>query len=425
MRILMVSQFYAPVVGGQERAVENLSTALVRRGHDVALATLAQHGLPPFEVVGAVRVHRLHGLLQRSRALYREPQRRHAAPAPDPETVLELRRVLARERPDVIHTHDWLVHSMTPLRRRFRAPVVLTLHDHSLRCATKRLMRDDTVCPGPRLGACIACAARQYGTLKGTSTALGLRLSGPALRALVDCFLPVSESVAASADLRRAGLPYTVVNNFVPEHLFNGNDGAERSVEPSDGLPDRAFLLFAGDAFKDKGIEVLLEAHSRLPNRPPLVVIGRPYADSLRRPRPDVHVLGTRTHSAVLDALRRCAVAVVPSITPESFGFVALEAMVLGRPVVAARSGALPEIVSDGETGLLTPPGDATALATALSRLLDDPGLRERMGSAGRRRAEQFSESRVVQRVETIYQDLLERRRTTDSHRTAAAASAP
>jgi glycosyltransferase involved in cell wall biosynthesis len=123
--------------------------------------------------------------------------------------------------------------------------------------------------------------------------------------------------------------------------------------------------------------------------------------------------------------LRRCAVAVVPSITPESFGFVALEAMVLGRPVVAARSGALPEIVSDGETGLLTPPGDATALATALSRLLDDPGLRERMGSAGRRRAEQFSESRVVQRVETIYQDLLERRRTTDSHRTAAAASAP
>jgi glycosyltransferase involved in cell wall biosynthesis len=94
----------------------------------------------------------------------------------------------------------------------------------------------------------------------------------------------------------------------------------------------------------------------------------------------------------------------VPSVLREAFGIAALEAMAVGRPVVAARSGGLADIVVDGETGCLVPPGDAGELRAALRRLLADEALRARMGAAGRRRAESvFSEQVVLSRLEKAY----------------------
>jgi glycosyltransferase involved in cell wall biosynthesis len=81
--------------------------------------------------------------------------------------------------------------------------------------------------------------------------------------------------------------------------------------------------------------------------------------------------------------------------------------MACGLPVVAARTGGIPEAVVDGETGLLVPPGDAAALARALARLADDSELRVRLGAAGRVRAvAEFSYDRVAQQIETLYDEL-------------------
>src|SRR5918995_818300 len=84
VRILMVTQFYAPIVGGEERIVEDLSSALVRRGHRVAVAALEQDGLAPFEEVDGVRVHRIESTLRHLGPLFTERDRRHAPPACDP-----------------------------------------------------------------------------------------------------------------------------------------------------------------------------------------------------------------------------------------------------------------------------------------------------------------------------------------------------
>jgi glycosyltransferase involved in cell wall biosynthesis len=90
-------------------------------------------------------------------------------------------------------------------------------------------------------------------------------------------------------------------------------------------------------------------------------------------------------------------VVVVPSTKPEPFGRVAIEAMGLQRPVIAAAHGGLTEIVADGETGILVRPCDAEALAAAMSALLHDPALRARMGGAGRNRQQRyFSSSRYA-----------------------------
>jgi glycosyltransferase involved in cell wall biosynthesis len=408
LRILMLAQFYAPIVGGEERAVQDLSVALARRGHEVSVATLAQDGLPSYEGRDGVTIHRLRGSFQRMGRLFSDVGRRHVPPIPDPEVVRSLHQVIREERPDVIHAHNWFVHSMAPLRRLRAAPLVLSLHDYSLTCANKRLMQKEIVpCSGPGLRKCVSCARSQYGDLKGISTALSIRATAPLLRAAVDLFLPVSEAVALRTGLVGSDAPYQVMPNFLPDRVFSVPAEHEDKVAGKD-LPSAGFLLFVGDLAHDKGADVLLDAYRQLRDAPPLVLIGRPLSAALRDAPPNVTILGPRSHATVLEAWRRCSVAVVPSIVQETFGIAALEAMSMSAPVVAAESGFLPELVVDGVTGIVTPPGRPAELAAALARLVADPGLRRSMGEAGRRRALLFTEAAVVPRVERVYRELVD-----------------
>jgi glycosyltransferase involved in cell wall biosynthesis len=84
---------------------------------------------------------------------------------------------------------------------------------------------------------------------------------------------------------------------------------------------------------------------------------------------------------------RSADICVVPSTFYESFSYTCLQAMACGKPVIATTMGGIPEVVLDGETGLLVPPGDAASLAESLARLFADPSLREQLGAAGRKRA--------------------------------------
>jgi glycosyltransferase involved in cell wall biosynthesis len=408
----MASQFYPPVIGGQEQVVRNLSHALVRRGHEVVVATL-QMGGPAYEDDEGVRIHRIGGTFRRFDRLFTDPQRRHVPPIPDPEAVRALGRLIDRERPDVVHAHDWLVHSLVGFRRRKHVPIVLSLHDYSLVCANKRLIAFERPCDGPSLGKCVRCARNSYG-VKGVPIAVALRAAQSRLRSNVDRFLPVSEAVATLCGVRTSGVSFTVVPNFVPDAWLAASSEEHDVAE----LPASDFICFVGDVTHDKGVHVLLEAHRRLGSNTPLVLIGRPILPAVGEPLSNVFVLGSRPHAFVREALRRCAVAVVPSVWAEPFSLAALEAMLVGRPVVASRTGGLADVVHDGETGFLIAPGDAAALAESLARLLADPILREQMGDNGQARArEVFGEGAVVPLVERVYREVVERANTRGARR--------
>lgn len=396
MRVMMLAQSFAPIVGGEERVVEDLSRELAARGHDVSIATLQQPGgLAPGEVAGA-KVHTLRSTSYRVTREHQDTERRHAPPAPDPETVLDLQRVLRRERPQVVHAHNWIVHSYLPLARGAHSALAFSLHDYGLICATKRLRRKDRVCSGPAPVKCQVCASEHYGPTKGLVAAFGTRTFESRLRRNVDVFLPVSSTVEELCRIGKGDVS-RVVPNFIGELPPPAPDDPRLAQ-----LPGRPFILFFGDATVDKGAWHLAEAHGQLEDPPPLVLVGRCYIDELRE-RPGVHVTGPWPHRLAIEALRRSLFTVAPSQWPEPFGLVALEAAAAGKPIVASDGGGLRDIVVDGETGFLVPPQDRSALVEALRRLIADAPLRERLGAAARKRAAEFSAEAIVPRFEEAY----------------------
>ena len=125
MRILMLAQFYLPMIGGEERHVRNLSLALVARGHHVVVVTLQQGNTPAREDDQGIQVYRIHASMQRANILYSEKGRQHIPPFPDPEALLALHKIIQQVKPDIIHAHNWIVHSFTPLKAWSSAKLVV------------------------------------------------------------------------------------------------------------------------------------------------------------------------------------------------------------------------------------------------------------------------------------------------------------
>jgi len=405
MRILMLAQFYSPTIGGVERHVRDLSTELAARGHDVSVATLWHEGLPEFEIDQGVKIHRVRGSLQRVTALFSERNRRHLPPFPDPEVIWALRRIIIRERPDIVHAHNWMVHSFTPLKSWSKAKLVVTLHDCSHICAQMRFMCHGALCTGPALRKCLACASEHYGIAKGIPTTLANWTWGKVERQTVDMFLPVSQAIAEVNQLAKYGVPYSVIPNFVPNNIgMLCNDDNLLLAQ----LPKDNYLLFVGDIVRDKGVEVLLRAYAEMGCQVPLVLVGRQVDDFSENLPSNVLLLPSLPHEVVMTAWSRCTIALLPSICLESFGIVVLEAMAMGRPAVASHIGGIPDVIVDGETGFLVPPGDWLALQKAIQCLLDDSALRERMGTQAKQRVVEFQAKTVVPRIEQTYQEVLQ-----------------
>ncbi len=414
MRILTLTQFYPPIIGGEEEHARALSHALARRGHDVAVATLSHDGMPVFEVEeDGVRVYRLRSTSSRLAGLFSSAGRRFAPPTPDPEATFALSRIIARERPQVVHAHNWLARSFLPLKAWSGARLVVTLHNYSLSCPRSTLLRDDGLCAGPGLLKCLACAPGQFGLGKGIVTTLGSMAFSPAERRLADAFIAVSDAVATGNHLARGFAPFTVIPTLIPDDAHDDSQEEDATLLPYvSQLPSRPFILFAGALGRFKGVEVALQAHGALEDAPPLVMIGYPKPDfTLPTPEshPNVVVLRSWPRRAVLAAWRRCLFGVVPSLWADPCPTVTLEAMAAGKPVIASRIGGLADEVVEGVTGLFTAPGDVGALRDAMRSLLRDAALRERMGEAGRQRARAYFASAIAERVEHVYEDALRR----------------
>jgi glycosyltransferase involved in cell wall biosynthesis len=198
-------------------------------------------------------------------------------------------------------------------------------------------------------------------------------------------------AICASSELAQAA---TELGATAVRVIPGGVDVPDTVGEPD----DPPHVLYAGRLSREKGVLELVQAARDLP----LVIVG----DGPLRDRVP-GAIGFVPHDRLLGLYERAAVVACPSHR-EGYGVVCAEAMAHGRPVVASSVGGLRDLVVDGETGLLVPPGDVAALRSALERLLGDAELRHRLGAAARERArELLARDRAAAQTVTAYGEAL------------------
>jgi len=228
--------------------------------------------------------------------------------------------------------------------------------------------------------------------------------------------------------LKKSDAVFLAVSKFVHRKLLEQGFPSEKILVQYTGVDirkfspasteDRPIVLFVGRLVEFKGPDFLIRAASEVQRQfPPaeVVIIGdgplrkdleRLAKQSLRR----CSFLGVRTPEEVRDWMNRASMLCMPSVTTrsgeaEGFGMVCAEAQAVGKPVVAFRSGGIPEIISHGVTGLLAPERDWQALARNLVTLLQNAELRERFGRSGREAIlRQFDLEQCTRQLERVYE---------------------
>ncbi|HEY8283246.1 MAG TPA: glycosyltransferase [Chloroflexota bacterium] len=364
MRIAIAADFASPWVGGPAAFIDNFRAYLRGAGHQVEVIAPSLTGLPSLEETSAGVVRRVPTLPV--------PFGYHLRVSYRPDAV---RAAVKAARPDVLQVHHPFPLGLSALRaaRSLSIPVVAVNHTIP-ECSLYGIKENRAVYP----------------------FALGL------FRRYLIWFLEQATKVSTpteTAALLLRGMAFkgtvTVISNGIDTTRFSpaADKGAARSAL---GLPNRPILLYTGRLDAEKDMDTWLRAAARLPRSLGAhLVIG---GDGTDRPRlerlaAELGLVGQITFPGYLPAsdlptLYQAADAYCITSAVELQSITTLEAVASGLPVIAARAGALPELVEDGVTGYLALPGDVEGFARGMTRVLEDPAAGKGMGMAGRARAE-------------------------------------
>ena len=388
MRILLVNDIGRPT-GGAELQMLSLRQGLRELGHDVRLfaSKASLVGDSPF-----LADYSCFGSNSRLQVLTQTA---------NPSAYWQLRQILQDFKPDVVHLRIFLGQIsplILPLLQDVPCIYQMAMYRPICPKGTK-ILPDGSNCQYEAGKNCLSLGCL---TSQSWSMLMLQRRLWKLWRNNIDCLVALSEGMKAK--LESAGVaPVDVVYNGVKE----------RQMRPI--LSDPPTVAFAGRLVATKGIEILLRAfHIALKSVPSaqLLIAGRGNdEESLRGLAATLGIakniiwLGHIDREQLEAKFDRAWVQVIPSLWSEPFGNVTTEAMMRGTAAIASAVGAQPEIVADGETGFLVPPGDIEALASKLTTLLSNRELAETMGENGRQRAlNKFSEASRDRNFLAIYE---------------------
>jgi glycosyltransferase involved in cell wall biosynthesis len=324
------------------------------------------------------------------------------------EARQKLTRLLDAVNPDISHAHN-LYHHISPsilgLLKRRGVPTVLTLHDLKIACPAYNMLARDGICErckGGRLHNVLV-----HRCIKGSAALSAVVMLESILHRVLgsyrDC---VSRFVVPSRfyidKLTEWSMPASLfrhVPNFVAADRFQPGYS-----------PGKSFLYF-GRVSPEKGLDTLVRA-AALAKCPVRVAGTGPQEAELQRLATDIHAdvefLGYLTGEALHEAIRTARAVVLPSEWYENAPMSVLEAYALGKPVIGAGIGGIPELIRDGTTGVIFPSGNVESLASAMREMSNrgDSAIQE-MGRSGRSWVEaEFTADDYRRRILDVYRDL-------------------
>ncbi len=383
MKLLLVHNSYQQP-GGEDQVFSSECELLTSHGHEVARYTAHN------DAVKQLNKLNLAFRTSWSRTTYRE-----------------MRAVLQREGPQIVHVHNTLP-LLSPAvyyaARDARVPVVQTLHNYRLLCPKAVLFREQRVCEDclgrhvPWPGIIHACYRHSRGATSAVAVMLSVhRLLGTWTRR-VSRYIALTEFMRhkfIESGFRRNQI--VVKPNFVAPDPGMGNHGGD-------------YALFVGRVSPEKGVRTLLRAWEHLGGRILLKIAGEgPLRYLAHGAPPRIEWLGQLRHEDAIALMKQASVLVFPSECYEGFPMSIAEAFATGLPVVASHRGAMAEIVQDRCTGLLFSAGDAIDLAAKIEWALDHPRKLREMGRHARQEYEaKYTAEKNYQLLQQIYEHVLE-----------------
>jgi glycosyltransferase involved in cell wall biosynthesis len=421
--VLFASEYYPPFApGGAEWSTAAWAAALARRGHRVTVVT-PNYGAAAREERDGATILRVPFPVKLRPGQGEARFLVHRNPLFHLYFAWHVRRAARAAGVEIIHAQGkaalvgcWLA------GRSLGRPVLVTIRDLGLLCplghCTVFEPWDRFDCTTAQyVGKCLPYHLAHYAAGLGGLGRARVRVAALAAwldhrvrqRALgrVAGLIGVSRGILAVYPTRLLGPRPRVVANLPPP-VAVPSDAEARGARERLGVGAAPLVLCAGKRSIGKGTPVLLEALDRIAAAVPgtrFALAGK--GDTAVPARADLQVLGVLPQAELFALYRAADVIVVPSVWPEPLSRVLLEAMRIGRPVVATAVGGTPEAVEHGVTGLLVPRRDPEALAKAVIELLLDPERRSRMGRAAAERSRTaFDEERLVSALLEVYREV-------------------
>jgi glycosyltransferase involved in cell wall biosynthesis len=308
--------------------------------------------------------------------------------------------LLERVKPDVVYTLN-ITNMLTPSivyeAHRRGVPVISRVSDYGLTCAAYGYFRDGHVCFDCRASL---TSALRHRCVQGSLPVTALRVLSIGLHRQLGFLQQVAAFIAPSRfmadDLRQLGVPNKRVH-YLATPIWDLDGLARVAAKSQYDVPAVAYI---GRISPEKGIDVLLRAWAGIHSEARLMIIGQ---GAVPAAPPNVEVVGPCYGDELLRRMASADIVVVPSLSPDNAPNVVIEALGLGKPVIASDVGGIPDQL-DETCSLLVPAGDAHALTASLDRLLADAELRCRMGVHARARAEkEFRPEPHVDHLEEIF----------------------
>jgi glycosyltransferase involved in cell wall biosynthesis len=404
MRVLLICHGLPPEsVGGVEQHVDGLARALVQLGCEVQIyARTSAPGRHQGEVV-----REQHGNPAIDRVVYRWEgvttlDECYEVPALDHTLERHLNLAAAAGKPfDVAHVHHLIGMStgLLAVLHKHRVPVVMTLHDYWLMCPRGQMFHPRMEsCARVEQQRCSECVAITFPHWRADAGPLTERIHSRARQVLAQATMLVVPSARAIPPFVALGVPdhrFAVVENAV-------DTAALERLPPPATAAGPLQLGYLGTLIPSKGLHVLVAAVQRqAPGAVTLHIHGNavPYHGDegyltrtfgTLRPGDQIHYHGPYTGADLPAILAGLDLVAAPALWQEAFGLTPREALAAGRPVLCSRIGGLQDAVVDGEQGLLLPPGDVAAWATAIAAIAADRPRLCAMAAHARTRARPF-----------------------------------